>query len=506
MKKIFLAVVMLLAMGISASFAQHKASRNKSDGIDNPEESLRKAVEKNPSNLAAHQAYIKFMGLQNPLLEKYYKDLMIKFPKSAFIPFAIGKAFSMRELPNSRFYLLKAVELDPKLGEAWFELSFESSLRGDEQAARTYLQKAMNTNPSNADFALSYANSYLGVDDTKYKNLSLDVVKKFPKDEAAAKAMFLLGMESTDTAEKIKYFQILRENYDPRKYDISTYGMYLYYDLLLPAKPLQALELAEFMLKNGVENKEEWQSFVTQSKLVRNAFIAMEQKNAKKAMEELSMVKVTSGSQLEIDMAILKAKAGGMAGHVETSYQTLIELFAKRPSVKLHNQINAFASKLQKDGKSMKDDIWAYIDKIAKPATSFKLRQYTDTARRSIEDYRGRVLLLTYWFPGCGPCRAEFPHFEKVVRKFNSKDLGYVGINIVSAQNEYVLPFLKKTGYSFTALEDEMGRVKGNLDNRRAAPMNFLIDQQGRLIFSDFSTDAASEQDLVLMINLLLQK
>jgi hypothetical protein len=53
-------------------------------------------------------------------------------------------------------------------------------------------------------------------------------------------------------------------------------------------------------------------------------------------------------------------------------------------------------------------------------------------------------------------------------------------------------------------LEDVEGRAKGNLDNRDAAPMNFLIDREGRLIFSNFRTDGNNEEDLELMINLLL--
>lgn len=111
---------------------------------------------------------------------------------------------------------------------------------------------------------------------------------------------------------------------------------------------------------------------------------------------------------------------------------------------------------------------------------------------------------LTYWFPGCGPCRGEFPHFENVVRKFKGENEAYVAINIDSGQNEYVLPFVKGSSYSFTPLEDVKGGVKGNMDNRGAAPMNFLIDQEGRLIFSDFRTDINNEDELELMINTLL--
>jgi len=63
---------------------------------------------------------------------------------------------------------------------------------------------------------------------------------------------------------------------------------------------------------------------------------------------------------------------------------------------------------------------------------------------------------------------------------------------------------MKSTGYSFLPLEDVRGREKGNLDNRNAAPVNFMIDKSGNLVFSNFRTDEHNEDDLELMINEVL--
>ncbi len=105
---------------------------------------------------------------------------------------------------------------------------------------------------------------------------------------------------------------------------------------------------------------------------------------------------------------------------------------------------------------------------------------------------------------GWGPCRGEFPHFENVVKQYKGKSFKYVGINIASDQNDYVLPFMKSSGYSFTPLEDVTGRVKGNLDNKNAAPVNFMLDQNGRIVFANFRIDQENEDDLKLMIDMLL--
>ena len=126
--------------------------------------------------------------------------------------------------------------------------------------------------------------------------------------------------------------------------------------------------------------------------------------------------------------------------------------------------------------------------------------------KASLSDYKGKVVLLTYWFPGCGPCRGEFPHFENVLKKFKGGDLVYLGINIAADQNDYVLPFMRSSGYSFIPLLDDSTWIKGPLDNRRAAPVNFLIDQNGKITFSNFRTDESNEAVLETMINSMLTR
>ncbi len=80
----------------------------------------------------------------------------------------------------------------------------------------------------------------------------------------------------------------------------------------------------------------------------------------------------------------------------------------------------------------------------------------------------------------------------------------YLGINIVLDQDEYVIPFMNASGYSFIPLRDDPKWDKGNLNNRNAAPVNFLIDKEGRIVFSNFRTNEANEKTLELMISSLL--
>jgi hypothetical protein len=65
---------------------------------------------------------------------------------------------------------------------------------------------------------------------------------------------------------------------------------------------------------------------------------------------------------------------------------------------------------------------------------------------------------------------------------------------------------MKSSGYTFIPLEDYEGRNKGNLDNRNAAPVNFLIDKEGRIVFRNIRTDGSNEDVLEAMITSLLDR
>jgi peroxiredoxin len=116
------------------------------------------------------------------------------------------------------------------------------------------------------------------------------------------------------------------------------------------------------------------------------------------------------------------------------------------------------------------------------------------------------VVLLTFWFPGCGPCRGEFPHFQEALSKFKGQDIAYIGINVVPDQDPYVLPFMQSSGYSFTPLRDK-DRMAEKAYNVRGEPSNFLIDRDGRIIFSGFMIQNPKAQRMLeLMIGSLVAR
>ena len=50
----------------------------------------------------------------------------------------------------------------------------------------------------------------------------------------------------------------------------------------------------------------------------------------------------------------------------------------------------------------------------------------------SLDDLKGKVILLNFWGTWCGPCRIEIPDFIKLMNKHKHNGLEIVGITLTS--------------------------------------------------------------------------
>jgi thiol-disulfide isomerase/thioredoxin len=461
------------------------------------------AVEKYPDSLPVHKLYIDGMGILNPNLVKQYDVWLKQYPKSAVTRFAIGDTLASIEQPSAKRYLLEAIKLNPNIAKAYFRLAFDAERWGDFAGSRDYLAKAVFYEPGNPNYNYYYASSLRNFDLENWRRQSLHVVDKFPKHPRAAQALYFLAERLTDREEKKKYLKMLYDRFDEQT---SWYrlGMESYLDMLLFQDPDSALNFAREMVRKP-KLSETWTPIAKSVEQVAKGMKMIEANQPAQALTCFDAVSSVGRYALfNKRLPLLKAAAIDKMGKADSAYNYLMGVFLKAPSFKINNALLSYGVKLGKDSLIVREEIFKKIYAGATPATDFKLRNYKTNKDVSLADLRGKVVLLTYWFPGCGPCRAEFPHFENVLKQFVNKPVAYIGINIDKRQNEYVVPFLEKSKYSFIALEEQDGRVKGNLDNGRIAPVNFLIDKDGKIIFSRFRTDDTNEDELKTMIEMLL--
>ena len=473
-------------------------------------------VEAHPDSLSYHTGYIKSIGWDGNLfiLERDYKSrydsaesmldnqYMIWASKFATVPvvhYAIGSAFYEHESPKATAYLKKVVELDAKNADALFKLSIDAERWGNSKAASEYMRLASEADPANPAYLFYYASNFRRTNLDFYRKKVEELVKLFPAHERAAQGLYWLAYETKERENKIKIYEELRSKFSPEKFSWSESGMYGLFDQYLFSQQFEkANDLAQSM--SAKKGWNEMQVFAQNISTIQKHIDGGKYKIAYDSILKLKLARFTSFQE---KVVILEAELADKTGNSVAGYEKLLQKHAKDPTDELARLLKVYSGKIGKDERVVTNDLWAIRNKTKKPAYPFELGQYTSNSTLSLSDLKGKVVLVTFWFPGCGPCRAEFPHFENVVKKYDKKKVVYLGINVFPNQDDYVLPFMKSTKYSFTPLRATSVWAEKHF-GVRGQPTNFLLDKEGNIVFANFRTDQNNERTLEIMIDSLL--
>ncbi len=92
-----------------------------------------------------------------------------------------------------------------------------------------------------------------------------------------------------------------------------------------------------------------------------------------------------------------------------------------------------------------------------KPAPAFTLRALDSGKPVSLEQFRGRPVVINFWASWCGPCKIEHPVLEWGAKQFGSQ-AQFLGI-IFEDTEDNAQGFLQDMGVSFPQLIDPKSRI-----------------------------------------------
>lgn len=137
------------------------------------------------------------------------------------------------------------------------------------------------------------------------------------------------------------------------------------------------------------------------------------------------------------------------------------------------------------------DFISSNLLSIGTPAPYFESKNIDDELVKS-SDFRGKIVLLDWWYVGCKPCIKSINDIQKIQEELGEDSFTIIGMNPISKPRA-IKHFKKKFGYKhIVVIPDE--RVK-NAYNIRAYPTLYLIGKNGRIIFAKagYSSDLTKE-------------
>lgn len=467
-------------------------------------QTLKAQVEAYPESEQANQDFINTFNLDDPALETQYVTWIKEFPKSFTMAFTIGKAYSNHGDSKAAPFLRQASTLKPDNDQVWYMLAGDAYLRNNLKLRQEYLKKAMQYAPDNVNYILNYASSFEQTDPVRRDSIYLEMARWSADNDNAELALFLLADNASSPSQRMVYYKQLHDRQTKQHSGTYSPAMMIYFDLLLNTDLPQAIALGQAMVIEDKLFVDVWQERLNVASQFTQAKKLLAENQPKQAISILNQVKLDNnqlGHHIDAKetLVLFKAEAADADTQVRAAYDSLATAYSKFPTAKFHVALLKYGAELGLDSNQITENIRKIRISSAKKATDFHLENYYTAGKASLADYAGKVVLLTYWFPGCGPCRTEFPHFESVMKKMDSQKVAYLGLNVFPSQNEYVLPFLKQSGYSFIPLRDDLKRAKGTLD-AQGFPTNYLLDQKGRIIFSNFRIDAKNEKTLERMI------
>jgi cytochrome c biogenesis protein CcmG/thiol:disulfide interchange protein DsbE len=114
---------------------------------------------------------------------------------------------------------------------------------------------------------------------------------------------------------------------------------------------------------------------------------------------------------------------------------------------------------------------------------------------KTLDDYRGKVVLVNVWATWCEPCRVEMPSIEKLHREFANRGLSVVAVSVDDPGSESrILDFTKELKLTFEVLHDPE-QITGRNYQVTGFPETFVIARDGtirkkKIAAEDWSSDA----------------
>ena len=186
----------------------------------------------------------------------------------------------------------------------------------------------------------------------------------------------------------------------------------------------------------------------------------------------------------------------GLAAVFGFAAASVVSIYATKP--RPGNGEGEAASKL--DAEQAPSGIGTFVAKATPepmPAASFI---NGNGATVSLDDWRGKVVLLNLWATWCVPCRKEMPALDRLQGALGSSDFEVVALSIDRAGAAGARRFLDSIGIKNLKLYADPTAKLANTFRAPGLPMTMLIDRHGReagRLIGPAEWDSAEAQALI---------
>lgn len=116
-------------------------------------------------------------------------------------------------------------------------------------------------------------------------------------------------------------------------------------------------------------------------------------------------------------------------------------------------------------------------------ATSNAVFELADEAgKASLEDYRGKYVLVNFWATWCAPCRTEMPHLSELQAELGGENFEVLTIATGRNSPQGIEKFFAETGITNLPRHQDPKQALASQMGIFGLPITVLLDPEGREI------------------------
>ena len=133
----------------------------------------------------------------------------------------------------------------------------------------------------------------------------------------------------------------------------------------------------------------------------------------------------------------------------------------------------------------------------ATPMPDFTLPSVVDGKDISSDDFKGKVLLVTFFTTWCPPCRQEIPSLIRLQKDLSAKGFSVLGLSLDEGGAEVVNELVENDNINYPVLMADSDVVSG-FGGVTGIPTSFLVSHEGKMIrtYAGYVSHELLKQDI----------
>ncbi len=329
-----------------------------------------------------------------------YEAWMEQHPNKAIYPFLIAKSMEWAEVEKQEPLLRRALSLDPNYVPA---LEYMSDIKGwldEKEAAVEYMKKVVELKVGDDQVRILYAAKLREVNPQAANKLLEEIIERNTANSIGVQATISLISAIDKPADKVAAVERALRQFPVEKFKEMRTVIFLSIEDYVVTDPAKGLELAQgLQLQAGKQADRYFQPRIDYlNSVVKSNTLAAAGKYAE-AYSALEGIQTPEGMKSK-PLALMKANAAQSAGKLSSAYEILLKSFAESADPEVGDALANCAKALGQSQEDVAKAIWDLRNASAYTLRDLPLKRMETDQQLRISDFKGKVVLLSFWHPG----------------------------------------------------------------------------------------------------------